>query len=240
MVLRVQVTANGNLTVRRGPMFRVHERGGRTTQDSERIQMSATSRIDQDGRLQFSGANDAEHVIDLVEFSATLTKEGAFFRGTLVETTCHRQTQQEVTCWDQREVVGSGWGHNATSPFPAKFDGQTGRCLDDDGNDALNDIPIEFIRETGNGECADLRGVRLNGDDFGYPELRHWRLQGARLDGADLSFANLDGVVLWGAQMGDMNLGYATIHGYHNEFTQLPAEANCDVTTRQGQVTCIR
>ena len=101
----------------------------------------------------------------------------------------------------------------------------------------MNDLPIEFIRETGHGTCADLRGVQLNGEDFDNPHLGNWRLQGALLDGAELSYANLGGAVLWGAQMGDMHLKGATLNGFQNEFTELPQSADCTTQDHQ-RVSC--
>ena len=129
-----------------------------------------------------------------------------------------------LTCWDDQAIWGS-WSPQLPSALPARFDWMTGACVDVDGAPALNPLPIAFVRESGFGECADLRGQTLNGDDRGGPDL--WMsLAGARLDGARLVSAQLGGS-FEGADLSGLSLSDATLSGSFNEHTQLPTDSTC-------------
>jgi hypothetical protein len=129
-----------------------------------------------------------------------------------------------LTCWDDQAIWGSPWA-GIPSALPAHFDWISGSCVDDDGVPALNDLPIEFVRESGFGDCADLSGQALNGGDYNGPDL--WlSLRGARLDGAKLFFATLQGS-FEGADLGGLGWGYATITGSFDDHTTLPRWSHC-------------
>jgi len=107
------------------------------------------------------------------------------------------------------------------------YDAETGECTDGEGRTGLNAWPIEMIRETGNAECADLRGVAVEEGDHTYPVLRDWNLRGALLDGGSLYFAILENASLEGADFSGMTMGYVQIDGTIDGFTQLP-DAPCE------------
>jgi hypothetical protein len=116
----------------------------------------------------------------------------------------------EMTCWDpeiEPEFL---------------YEPETGRCSSDDGVIGMNPWPIHMVRETGDGECADLSHTMLNEDDYGYPSLELWNLRGANLDGATLHFANLLGADLEGTDMSELEYGYAVISGSTDDYTQQP------------------
>jgi uncharacterized protein YjbI with pentapeptide repeats len=125
--------------------------------------------------------------------------------------------------------------------FPTRFDAALGACVDAEGAPATNDLPIEFVRETSFGECADLRDAALNGEDFAMPDLA-LNLRGALLDGATLHFANLS-AALQGARLRKLVFGYAKITGGIDAFTELPIGQACSVvesTWAGNQVTCVQ
>lgn len=128
-----------------------------------------------------------------------------------------------LTCWDPEHLVFSPWGGSpGPTLFHARYDHATGACADADGRPALNKVPVEVVRETGFGECADLRGARLNDADFGGPTLSGWYLAGARLEGAQLFFADLTDASLAGADVDGLVFGYATLTGFTDGFTAVP------------------
>jgi hypothetical protein len=120
------------------------------------------------------------------------------------------------TCWDE------------TLEPRFTYDAETGECTDATGVQGLNPWPIEMIRETGDGECADLRGVELEERDYNHPQLTDWNLRGANLDGASISFAMLSNAALQGADLSGLQMAYAHLEGNIDGFTQLP-NAHCYV-----------
>lgn len=120
------------------------------------------------------------------------------------------------TCWDE------------TLEPRFTYDSETGECTDATGAQGLNPWPIEMIRETADGECADLRGVELEERDYNHPQLTDWNLRGANLDGASISFAMLSNAALQGADLSGLGMAYAHVEGNIDGFTQLP-NAHCDV-----------
>lgn len=167
---------------------------------------------------------DGGRLSDGAGLELRLRRDGLVVRGLLVD----GDAASRVTCWSELELFGSPWA-GVEGTLTAHFDWATGDCRDADGQLALNPLPIEVIRETAWGECADLRGAALNGDDLGMPDLGGWFLPGARLDGASLFFARVDGATLNGARLADLAYGYATIAGSVDEFTELPDA--CETTT---------
>ena len=229
-VLRVNLTGEGSngrqLIVKSGAMFQMH-----ADLSSDEVQITSqgvSASIDDDGLLHvLFRAEEGVTSTRGPTFSATLSKKGPFFFGTLTEDLCTFSQERALTCWDPLEVFGSSWG--SPPAFPAHFNWSEGRCTDADGNDALNEIPIEFLRETGFGVCANLRGVHLNGEDHSNPQLSWWNLQGANLEGARLISANISGATLNGAKMKDLVFNNATIQGSFDQFTELP-NGECSVT----------
>jgi hypothetical protein len=157
-----------------------------------------------------------------------LRRQGPVMRG-LLSLTGDRAQTLALTCWNQSELLGSPWT-GEPGLLPAHFDWGVGACVDKAGEPALNPTPIEVVRETRSGECSDLRGVALNGDDLAVPDLDGWRLVGARLDGARLSFANMHSASLQGADLAGLDFGYATVQGSIDSHTTLPNDEGCDVT----------
>ena len=223
-VLRIRLgpeTDEGRrFVVSAGEQFRLHEGGNRVNEPRQIAELPATA--------SWRGELGLVVTTPDGDFSVELQKRGAFYFGELTERSGATQEQRRVTCWDNAEVFPSPWGGERSPSLPARLDWATGRCLDDDGFDALNLVPIEFVRETGQGSCADLRGQKLNGEDYGYPELSWWNLTGANLDGAQLVFANLTGVSLHSAKLSELQFGYAVIQGTIDDFTELPAQG-CEV-----------
>jgi hypothetical protein len=228
-ILRVWLThtnKNGRqLVVKRGAMFRLHKGTKKASKDVMVTSVMASAAFDDSGLLQVvTQASGDQFEQPEGTYSASLAKRGVFFFGTLSEGVGHLRSREPMTCWDPQEVFASGWGSSKKKPFAATFNWSKGRCTDENGEDTLNEMPIEFIRETGHGVCADLRGVRLNGNDLSYPKLSWWNLQGAHLEGARLFFADLAGATLHGARLGKLDFGYATIEGSLDGHTELPSE----------------
>lgn len=229
-VLRVSI-AGTSVAITQGAQFR--SRNGTWAEDgaAQTIEMKRSA----DGaRLQ--QGNVLRHL------DITLRRDGAVVRGTLVDDQCYQRVETELTCWNELELFGSPWAQ-IPGLLGATFDWETGECVDAEGAPALNATPIEVVRETGNGQCADLSGVALNGSDFGGPSLDGWMLLGARLDGAQLAFATLRYAALQGADLSGMQLGYATLDGSIDAFTALPSEVACEVTSSPwtgDSVTCTR
>lgn len=153
----------------------------------------------------------------------SLARDGHVLRGILIDDECSRGEEVAVTCWSYQELYGSPWT-GVVGTLPARFDWTTSSCVDVNGvaTAELNVLPIEVVRETRTGECGDLRGARLNGDDFNVPQLDGWFLAGAKLDGAQLFFANLSSATLEGADLSEVSFAYASISGSFDYATELP------------------
>ena len=141
-----------------------------------------------------------------------------------------------ISCWDPSDIQ---------SPF--EYDPKTGQCLDANQQTGVNYKPVEYIRETGDGECADLSWAMLSeGIPFDV-DMDGWNLKGARLDFASLGFltpeseANhprhrLIDAQLEGADLSSLDAFNATISGTVDAHTQLP-EMDCMVDNH-GTVDC--
>ena len=162
---------------------------------------------------------------------ASLTRDGIAWKGTYVDTSASKQSRG-LTCWSAADLTPSRIGRRNPA-LPAHFDWTKHKCVDTRGRAAHNRIPIEVIRETTFGECADLSGVSLNGGDLGYPELLYWQLMGAKLGGATLHFANLRSASLQGADLGAFDFGYARVQGVIDDATLLPTSqgGTCSLTS---------
>jgi hypothetical protein len=162
--------------------------------------------------------------------AVALHRDGLVLRGTVEDQVLTAAAPLGVTCWSESELFGSSWGDVKPGTLPARFDWDSEQCAAADGTPALNPLPIEFVRETSFGECADLRGVRLNGGDLSGPVLQGWDLIGANLDGAQLYFASLTGASLSGADLSGLKFGYASVSGGVDDATRLPS-SGCQKTS---------
>lgn len=229
-VLRVQVAVaadGGTVTLQRGPQFWSHN--GVWTSEVGEVDTRAVQVVD--GRVTETGRMG----LDL-----GLAREGNVFRGTLVDDQCYQRLETQLTCWNDLELFGSPWA-GVPGALDATFDWASGACLDREGHPALNEVPIEVVRETGQGACADLRGMALNGADYTGPDLVGWNLVGARLNGASLFFAQLDYASLNGAKLSDLNFGYATITGSIDDHTELPDACETQESPWSGaQASCVQ
>jgi hypothetical protein len=213
-VLRITLQRSGagfQASIARGPQFRTHS--GVTATDSGNVEVRSLA-------FQLDGA-----AVELGEargraFGVTmsLSRDGVAWHGTYLDNECYQQTSAALVCWDAADG-GSG--------LPAHYHWESGQCLDSSGQPAMNAIPIEMVREVGNGECADLSGVSINDQDFSYPELDGLNLVGARLSGARLFFAAMHRASLEGADLHDLQFGYATFDGEIDAHTVMPPSAGC-------------
>jgi hypothetical protein len=212
-------------TFSRGPLFQSHA-GVWGEADTQVISVEQLA-VDLDGALRFTAESEPQ-------VSLELAAQGLFFFGTLALD----GDNTEVVCWDRIALFGSSWAPEPER-LPARYDAGLGRCTDRDGAPAVNVLPLEFVLETRYGDCADLRGVRLQGDDYANPDLT-LNLRGADLAGAKLHFANLSGS-FEGARMAAFDFGYARISGTADDWTEL--HESCEVTESPWagtQLTCIR
>jgi len=214
-VWRVHMAIGGqtaSVTLRRGPQFPSHAGTWTDSEDGD-----PPTRTAQVVAAEFLALKEE----GLQGFEIVLWPSGGFWVGTLV---VDSRDHASLTCWD--EGLTSSWGGISLG---VNFDWASGRCLDAAGYDARNVVPIEFVRETRFGECADLRGTALNGEDTAEPDLEAWELAGADLREARLTRANLENAQLGGARMVDMVLLDATVSGSVDGFTEPPADASCSV-----------
>lgn len=170
-----------------------------------------------------------------------LARDGAVLVGSFVDDQCYVRTEATLACWNDLELFGSPWA-GVVGAIEARFDFATSECKDAAGEPARNVLPIEIVRETGFGECTSLTG-RLNGDDFGYPDLVGWNLAGADLTNAELFFANLTFATLNGADLRGLDFGYATVSGSFDDATARPETGECgEVESPWGGATleCVR
>ena len=140
-----------------------------------------------------------------------------------------------LTCWEPT---------NTESPF--QYDPKSGQCINADGQEGLNYKSVEYIRETGDGECADLRWSALSENIPFDSDLTDWNLRGANLEGARLGLLgatedqsphhSLSGARLEGANLSSLSAFDASIVGTIDAHTQLP-EMDC-ITDEDGWVDC--
>ncbi|MDP2345433.1 MAG: hypothetical protein Q8O67_31100 [Deltaproteobacteria bacterium] len=226
---RVQIANRGDgsaeVWVSKGPQFQSH--AGEWSQGGSDPTMTV-AKVMAFGDVLMLRGDDLDLAVDGAgAFRVAESFSGATFTGAL-------------TCWDAAAIWGSPWG-GIPSALPAHFDWNTGACVDVDGQPALNVLPIEFVRESGFGDCGDLRGQSLNGDDFGAPDL--WlSLRGARLDGAKLFSANLAGS-FEGTDLSALGFGDATLLGSFDVNTRLPPGDVCtEIPNSWGsaQIECVQ
>lgn len=121
---------------------------------------------------------------------------------------------------------------SATDTF--RYDAASGRCLDGAGKEGRNTVTIAAVRESRDGECADLRGLELLPPSTG--TLEGWNLSGADLTGATLHFSAIVDADLRGANLAAFDYGYVTIDGKVDAFTRL--RPGCEPA--DGRVACGR
>jgi hypothetical protein len=231
-VLRAQIAGSADtatVTLSKGPQFASHagsSSAAAADQDVRDVVRSADGAVlEQQGGLRIQ-----------------LYRDGPVMRGSLSDADDGAR-ELGLTCWNESELSGSPWT-GEPGLLPAHFDWGTGGCVDRAGAPALNPTPIEVVRETRAGECSDLSGVALNGDDRMAADLDGWRLLGARLDGARLVVANLRFASLQGADLSGLELGYATVQGTIDGNTALPElDDACEITRSPwagDSVSCTR
>lgn len=128
------------------------------------------------------------------------------------------------------------WTPNFAPPF--RYDGETGVCKNEGGDVGWNQTGVIALRETGFGECADLRGVSINEDALRYPVLQGMNLAGANLEGAEFYFALLEDADLRGTQMLTLGFGYAWLSGRIDAHSRVSDAEECIVN--ETEWSCFR
>ena len=131
------------------------------------------------------------------------------------------------------ELPISCWRTN--QPRKYSYNSDTGLCQNEQGELGLNASHVFKVRKTKDGQCVDMSGWSLNGQDYSYPNL-DWDVQGANLNGATIHFANMIDADFRGAQMQNFTFGYTNLKGQVDEHTQLPQ----DCSAEGGQIDCVR
>ena len=116
----------------------------------------------------------------------------------------------EMSCWD------------ADLEPDFIYDGETGTCINADGEIGMNPWPIHMVRERLDGECVSLSSTMINEEDYSHADLVGWNLRGAIFSGSTLHFANLIDAELEGADLSELEYGYADITGTTDQHTRLP------------------
>jgi hypothetical protein len=197
--------STATVTDERGLLFQSHN--GVVSTEPVTTSGPQQANVSVGANVTVTGVGDAAHVI-------SLHRSGLLWLGSLDST--------PLTCWSDLELFGSPWS-GLGGALTAHFNWGTGKCTGPNGLEAHNALPVEVVRETKQGECAELTGVSLNSGDLTNPDLTGWYLSGARLDGAQLYFANLNEATLNGAQLGKLEFGYATVQGAIDANTVLPS-----------------
>jgi hypothetical protein len=105
-----------------------------------------------------------------------------------------------------------------------RYDPDSGLCTDDNGEVGTNPWSLPMVRDTGDGQCTDLRWNELNEGEYQNANLSGWDLRGADLESSQLYFSNLVDAQLEGANLSTLEYGYADISGTIDDFTDLPSE----------------
>lgn len=151
--------------------------------------------------------------------------ESQMYRGTMSGNT-EFDGPVGVTCWPADLEVG------------AIYDPATGRCVDELGNEARNNLTWMYAVRTGFGQCATFEG-QLNGEAFGYPTFDMMDLRGSDFSAAKLNFADIAVSQFEGADLGTFDFGYTNISGTMDAFTVLP-DADCTVDENETTFSCTR
>jgi uncharacterized protein YjbI with pentapeptide repeats len=126
----------------------------------------------------------------------------------------------------------SCWEPNQQQPAGFQYDSETGKCVNANQEEGLNYKPVEYIRETKDGECADLSWSSLDELVPFDITLSSWNLAGAKLTDAWLSSTldadgnaadvYLKGAALEGTDLSRLNVPKGSIFGSIDSYTQLP------------------
>ena len=146
-----------------------------------------------------------------IELARLDVAEQVFYQGMFTQFGCgpYGGTLNSVTCWAPE--IEPVYSYNALN----------GVCLNEQKEVGYNPWTIEMIRETGNGQCADLMFADLNEGDFEHPELS-WDLRGSDLQYAQLNSATLQEARLEGAQMEYLYFYDSHVGGSIDDFTSFP------------------
>ena len=134
--------------------------------------------------------------------------------------------EEELSCWDPR---------NPTPRF--QYDAASGTCIDEQGIEGFNMVTVPFIRETKNGQCADLSWATLNEYVPFDADLENWDLRGARLTDAELgpehdtdpTFVMMSNARLEGADLSSLRVPFGAVEGSIDDHTTIP-DIPCVVT----------
>ena len=85
---------------------------------------------------------------------------------------------------------------------------------------------MEFVRETGDGNCVDLGEQNLEEENYGYPVWDGFDLRGADLGASAMHFAEISDADFSGAILEGFDFGYVWLSGTVDAHTQLPE--SCD------------
>ena len=121
-----------------------------------------------------------------------------------------------IQCWEPDHSV------------PFQYDPDSGLCTNEAGESGLNPFYLPMVRDTQNGECADLRWQDLSEGEVMGAQLEGWDLRGASLESAVLTSTDLVDARLEGADLETLDLEDAQVEGTVDDFTLLP-EQGCDI-----------
>ena len=117
------------------------------------------------------------------------------------------------------------------------YQSNSGTCENFTGEQGLNLVMIDDLHDNGDGECADFRGVILDEEEKSNL-WTSWDLRGADLTGSELFFSYIKDAKLMGANLSGLNYGYAHVHGFIDQFTQIPLLGKCVVDG--SKIECVR
>lgn len=73
-----------------------------------------------------------------------------------------------------------------------KYNLANGKCESSNGALGLNQVSLQELKSSGNGECADLTKLHTHYSEVGGGTIFHWNLRGADLNGAIIENLSLD------------------------------------------------
>jgi hypothetical protein len=151
-----------------------------------------------------------------IELGRIESNEELLYQGMFTNFGCgsYGGSYNSVTCW--QPDIEPEFTYNPLN----------GVCLNAQKEIGYNPWTVEMIRETSDGQCAELEFVGLNEGDFEQPELS-WDLRGSYLEYSQLYSANLSNARLEGTQMDMLYFSDSKITGTIDEFTSLPE--SCEI-----------
>jgi len=118
---------------------------------------------------------------------------------------------------DERRRVAC-WREDFATPY--RYDGHDGQCRSADGDVGRHRAPLQYVRETGDGECNDFASDAI-AEALDWPVFAGWNLRGAALSRASMHFALMPDADLAGAQLDGFGIGYVGINGTGDPHTTL-------------------